>query len=211
MSREYGTCECYACYRRVPKPEAHKITIEQERGRSSGSYSFGRQSVRFYSGRTYYTEKQVWLCDECHSAYLAKKATRRRQNIVVFAAVVSVLLIFGAISQSGTSGPPQAKRTESQSSTPAVAQTANVVRTETFRSPGGALPHDIARTQNRLIELGYMVGPADGVWGNKSRTALRAFKVANGLNDDDRWDNSVDDVIFSPSVARAPVPIARRQ
>jgi Putative peptidoglycan binding domain len=211
MSQEYGTCECYACYRRVPKPEAHKITIEQERGRSSGSYSFGRRSVRFYSGRTYYTEKQIWLCDECYSAYLAKKATRQRRNVVAFAAVGSLLLIFGVFSQSGTSNPPRATRTESQSSVPSVAQTANVVRTETLKPPVGALPHDIARAQNRLISLGYMIGPADGVWGSKSRSALHAFKVANGLSDDDRWDSSVDDAIFSPSAARAPVPIAKHQ
>jgi hypothetical protein len=211
MSQEYSTCECYACYRRVPKPEAHKITIEQERGRSSGSYSVGRRSVRFYSGRTYYTDKQVWLCDECYSAYLAKKATRRKQNLVAFAAVGLLLLIFGIFNQSGTSNPPRATRTESQPSAPPIAQTADVVRTETLKPSGGALPQDIASAQNRLIELGYMIGPADGVWGSRSRTSLHAFKVANGLTDDDRWDNSVNDLIFGPSAARAPVPLAKRQ
>jgi peptidoglycan hydrolase-like protein with peptidoglycan-binding domain len=46
-------------------------------------------------------------------------------------------------------------------------------------------PSDILAAQTRLIELGFLKGPADGVWGGKSRTALRAFKVANGLAADE--------------------------
>jgi hypothetical protein len=39
-------------------------------------------------------------------------------------------------------------------------------------------PDDIMQVQVRLIDLGYMIGPPDGLWGNKSRQALRAFKAA---------------------------------
>src|SRR6516165_10807886 len=49
-------------------------------------------------------------------------------------------------------------------------------------------PGNIMAAQNRLIELRFLKGPADGVWGAKSRTALRAFKVANRLSADDKWD-----------------------
>src|SRR5262249_26219820 len=48
-------------------------------------------------------------------------------------------------------------------------------------------PGDIMAAQNRLIELGFLAGPADGVWGTKSRRALRAFKIANGLAANDKW------------------------
>jgi Protein of unknown function (DUF4236)/Putative peptidoglycan binding domain len=33
------------------------------------------------------------------------------------------------------------------------------------------------RIQLRLIELGYLAGPADGIWGKRSRLALKAFRL----------------------------------
>ena len=51
-------------------------------------------------------------------------------------------------------------------------------------------PGDIMMAQNRLIELGSLAGPSDGVWGTKSRMALRAFKIANALAADDKWDKA---------------------
>jgi peptidoglycan hydrolase-like protein with peptidoglycan-binding domain len=47
------------------------------------------------------------------------------------------------------------------------------------------------QVQVRLIDLGYMIGPPDGLWGNKSRQALRAFKAANGIQTDDKWDSEI--------------------
>src|SRR5262249_54234515 len=69
-------------------------------------------------------------------------------------------------------------------------------------------PSDIMAAQNRLIELGFLKGPADGVWGAKSRMALRAFKVANGLTGDDKWDGLVGVRLYSPHAARPPLPLA---
>jgi peptidoglycan hydrolase-like protein with peptidoglycan-binding domain len=69
-------------------------------------------------------------------------------------------------------------------------------------------PNDIKKAQSRLIELGYLNGPADGVWGNKSRMALRAFKAANALTADDKWDALVNERIYSMQAARAPLPLA---
>jgi peptidoglycan hydrolase-like protein with peptidoglycan-binding domain len=62
--------------------------------------------------------------------------------------------------------------------------------------------------QNRLIELGFLKGQADGIWGTKSRTALRAFKVANGLTADDKWDDLVSGQLYSTQAARSPLPLA---
>jgi peptidoglycan hydrolase-like protein with peptidoglycan-binding domain len=69
-------------------------------------------------------------------------------------------------------------------------------------------PSDIMAAQNRLIELGFLTGPADGVWGTKSRMSLRAFKIANGLAADDKWDDVVSGRLYSPQAARAPLPLA---
>jgi hypothetical protein len=69
------------------------------------------------------------------------------------------------------------------------------------------LPGDIMAAQNRLIELGFVAGPADGVWGTKSRMALRAFKIANGLAADDKWDDLVNSRLYSTKAARSPLPL----
>jgi hypothetical protein len=67
-------------------------------------------------------------------------------------------------------------------------------------------PGDIVAAQNRLIKLGFLAGPADGVWGTKSRMALRAFKIANGLAADDKWDDLVSSRLYSAKAARSPLP-----
>ena len=65
---EYGGCECYACSRWVPKAEAHRDTIEIKSGRSTGGFGIGGRGLRFYSGRTYYRKKEIWLCHNCYLA-----------------------------------------------------------------------------------------------------------------------------------------------
>jgi peptidoglycan hydrolase-like protein with peptidoglycan-binding domain len=69
-------------------------------------------------------------------------------------------------------------------------------------------PDDIMAAQNRLIELGFLAGPSDGVWGTKSRRALRGFKIANGLTADDKWDDLVSGQLYSTKAARSPLPLA---
>ena len=69
-------------------------------------------------------------------------------------------------------------------------------------------PGDIMMAQNRLIELGFLAGPSDGVWGTKSRMALRAFKIANALAADDKWDDQVSSRLYSIQAARSPPPPA---
>ena len=69
-------------------------------------------------------------------------------------------------------------------------------------------PGNIMEAQNRLIELGFLAGPADGVWGTKSRMALRAFKIANALTADDKWDDLVSSRLYSTKAARSPLPLA---
>src|SRR5262249_5686601 len=72
---EYGTYYCHDCSRRMPRAEAHRDTIEIQSGRSSGGVGFGLRGFRFYSGRTYYRKKEIWLCHDC---YLARSPRWRR-------------------------------------------------------------------------------------------------------------------------------------
>ena len=46
------------------------------------------------------------------------------------------------------------------------------------------------RVQQRLIDLGFLFGAADGIWGQGSRRALRDFRAANGLGEGDTWDEA---------------------
>jgi hypothetical protein len=39
---------------------------------------------------------------------------------------------------------------------------------------------DATRVQQRLIELGFLSGTANGIWGPRSRQALRDFRIAHG-------------------------------
>lgn len=47
---------------------------------------------------------------------------------------------------------------------------------------------DAARVQEQLKALGFLRGPADGIWGRQSRAALQAFRLSNSLGTDDTWD-----------------------
>ena len=42
----------------------------------------------------------------------------------------------------------------------------------------------VKEIQEALITLGYLKGPADGVFGNKTENAVRAFQKKNKLNED---------------------------
>jgi Putative peptidoglycan binding domain len=62
---------------------------------------------------------------------------------------------------------------------------------------------DGQRIQQRLTELGYYTGHGDGAWGVASRSALRSFKVANGLPNDDEWNAMAEAVLFDEQAVRA--------
>jgi hypothetical protein len=67
-------------------------------------------------------------------------------------------------------------------------------------------PVQITQVQRRLIQLGYLAGRADNVWGPRSQKALRAFKAANALFVNDSWDEETSSTLFSPNAAYAPAP-----
>jgi len=62
---------------------------------------------------------------------------------------------------------------------------------------------DGQRIQQRLTELGYYPGRGDGSWGAASRAALRGFKAANGLPEDEEWNAMAEAVLFDEQAVRA--------
>jgi len=69
---------------------------------------------------------------------------------------------------------------------------------------------DAARVQQRLIELGFLSGTANGIWGPRSRQALRDFRVAHGEADSDTWDEGAQQLLFSASAKQAAIIASSR-
>ena len=62
---------------------------------------------------------------------------------------------------------------------------------------------DAKRVQQRLVDLGFLFGAADGVWGSRSRRALQDFKAANGIGDNDTWDEVTQERLLTAQDANA--------
>jgi hypothetical protein len=55
------------------------------------------------------------------------------------------------------------------------------------------------RVQQRLIDLGYLTGVADGIWGPLSHGALREFRIKMAIGNDNSWDERTQQQLFSES------------
>src|SRR5262249_14307657 len=60
------------------------------------------------------------------------------------------------------------------------------------------------RVQQRLIDLGYLNGVADGVWGPLSQRALQEFRTTMAIGDDNSWDERPQQQLFSDSAKLSP-------
>jgi len=60
------------------------------------------------------------------------------------------------------------------------------------------------RVQQRLIELGYLNGVADGIWGPLSQRALQEFRTTMAIGNDNSWDERTQQQLFSESAKRSP-------
>jgi hypothetical protein len=65
-----------------------------------------------------------------------------------------------------------------------------------------AKPNEARRVQQRLTELGYLDGAADGKWGPRSRRALQDFRIAMALGDASTWDEQTQQQLFSSLAKR---------
>jgi hypothetical protein len=59
------------------------------------------------------------------------------------------------------------------------------------------------QVQQRLIDLGFLFGEADGIWGQHSRRALQEFRAANGLGESDTWDEATQERLLRAPDAKA--------
>ena len=72
---------------------------------------------------------------------------------------------------------------------------------------------DVAQLQEALIELGYLTGKADGNYGAKTVSAVKAFQKANGLKTDGVAGEETQKVLYGgnakkPSATPSPTPKA---
>jgi hypothetical protein len=66
---------------------------------------------------------------------------------------------------------------------------------------------DAKRVQQRLVDLGFLFGVVDGAWGPRSRKALQDFKIANGMDESDTWDEATQErLLTAPDAIAAKIP-----
>ena len=75
----------------------------------------------------------------------------------------------------------------------------------THVSPENATPKD---AQQRLIDLGYLQGAADGVIGPKSVAALKLFQRVNGLKVTGKTDKNTLSLLFSGGAVALPARLS---
>jgi hypothetical protein len=207
---QYATCECYYCHIRLPKPDAYHVTIERETGHSSGSFRFysKSRSSSYSTGRTYYAKRDIWLCGNCYLQYKKQQRLNALASFVVAGLfVVGGIWIFGS---NNTSQPPSQKTAGISANQPSVSEPTDqkALYQGQQNSTDTRPPAATLQIQSRLVQLGYLAGPPDGIWGAKSQKALRAFKAANALDPNDSWDDATSAALFSPGAAYAPAPPA---
>jgi len=109
-------------------------------------------------------------------------------------------LLFGSGLSSGAT--PSPKPTATPTPLPEMAKPKTTVRS-------GSKGNDAKMVQQRLIELKYLTGTADGKFGAKSVAALKAFQDKNGLTADGVAGSGTYEVLFSyVALAADYVPIA---
>jgi len=99
-----------------------------------------------------------------------------------------------AVAKPDSSAPP----TPAAESTPKIEDNSRVVLTDLTKKG------EARRVQQRLIELGYLNGVADGIWGPLSQRALQEFRTTMAIGNDNSWDERTQQQLFSESAKRSP-------
>jgi hypothetical protein len=94
--------------------------------------------------------------------------------------------------------PPQ---TEISSPLTTVVDTANTVSTPQLLDLREI--ENAKQVQQRLIDLGFLFGAADGSWGQRSRRALQEFRTTNGIGEGDTWDEATQERLLRARDAKA--------
>lgn len=86
-----------------------------------------------------------------------------------------------------------------------IAQTSATSEEETTDTQENSV-EDIFAIQERLIELGYYEGDADGDFGPKTEAAIKAFQAANGITQTGSADEFTLEVLYSTDAVENPTP-----
>jgi hypothetical protein len=113
--------------------------------------------------------------------------------------------------QSNIETPPVAvpPTSATQEVAPSATQEVAPSATATVPAPNNETAENLAATQSaiqaqqRLIELGYMSGGADGKWGPQSKRALLEYKRQAGLKPQDALDAATEQSLFAANAPRA--------
>jgi len=95
---------------------------------------------------------------------------------------------------------PTAKPTTKATATPKPTATPNTDNARVLEI--GKTGSDVRQVQNRLIELGYMTGKADGSYGDATAAAVSAFQKNNKLWEDGKAGPETQKVLFSSSAKK---------
>ena len=68
--------------------------------------------------------------------------------------------------------------------------------------------HPIQEAQQRLVDLGYLTGKADGQFGARSQDALKLFQQIHGLEATGGLDEETDALLFAEDAEALPEPLA---
>ncbi len=144
------------------------------------------QSVLFAKG--YYTGEITGNYDS--ATVNAVKAFQKKNNLKAdgVCGVQTQELLYGSgVSVNGTATP---KPSPSPTPLPELVKPSSTVRK-------GSKGNDAKIVQQRLIDLKYLAGKADGIFGDKSVNALKAFQTKNNLVADGVAGSGTNAVLFS--------------
>ncbi len=167
-------------------------------------FGMAGEDVRYTQQRLaelkYFTQEASGQFDSATLA--AVKAFQRKNDLSVDGAVgpktIAALFSDDAIAADEAVTQPPA---QAPTPTPTPKPTDNVVLYRTLRY--GDSGEDVAFMQRRLIELGYLVGEADGHFGSGTLTAVKAFQKANRLTVDGVAGTMTYGVLLSDAAIRA--------
>ncbi len=118
-----------------------------------------------------------------------------------------VLFSWGALAY-GTTATPAPAATATPTPAPTVTPTPEATATlllETLRK--GDSGEAVRLMQEALINLGYLSGTADGIYGNSTVSAVKSFQKTNGLKVDGVAGNATLSLLYSSSAKAAPVTV----
>lgn len=125
----------------------------------------------------------------------SRSAAKKRPNMKIILIVIGVLLLLGLISSmGGKKEEPAAVSTRAPRITAAptvepmptavITDAPTPAPTEIPTLKKGSKGADVKALQERLIDLGYLSGSADGDFGAKTEQAVRDFQLVNKLTQD---------------------------